>query len=359
MKPGALLSPQSEYNLTRLGAPVDDRIIMAQSDGVETEGHGDIDIWCPVMEAMVPPPPEITSEMQRPRMMRAPCAPSRQERAEHDISHCPFRVWCEKCVAGKSHAKAHFIGKAGSPDGEVPLVAFDYAFMSNNKSAEKQGDDKEREASAQVKILVGRDRKSKCYAAIPVPCKGVDEGEYATRRVLRFLDFLGYDKVILKSDQEYALGKVLRSAKIHRGEGTQTMLENSPVGDSRSNGFIECAVERVEGQVRTMKLALEERIGIKIPADSCVLPWLVEHAGNLLTMFEVSDDGKNHIRGSEARSCALSSLSSESKCNSCRLMLRSKANWSQDGYLEFSWACAWILVNSSSGRRTECSNASQ
>ena len=56
-----------------------------------------------------------------------------------------------------------------------------------------------------------------------MPSKGVDNGEYATRRVLRFLDFLGYDSVILKSYQEAALGKGLRSAKVHRGNAKQTM----------------------------------------------------------------------------------------------------------------------------------------
>ena len=63
--------------------------------------------------------------------------------------------------------------------------------------------------------------------------------------------------MVLKSNQEVALGKVLRNAKIHRGDNTQTMLEQSPVADSRSNGFIERAIQTVEGQIRTMKSALD------------------------------------------------------------------------------------------------------
>ena len=118
---------------------------------------------------------------------------------------------------------------------------------------------------------MGRDRKSRCYSAIAVPSKGVGEDEYATRRVLRFLEFLGYEKVILKSDQEAALGTVLRSARVHRGDNTQTMLEKSPVGDSRANGFVERAVQSVEGQVRTLKLALEARIGMKLESNSCII----------------------------------------------------------------------------------------
>ena len=72
------------------------------------------------------------------------------------------------------------------------MLAFYYAFMSEDEvkgSSEVVRDDELSEKPSQVKILVRRDRRSKCYAAIAVPCKGVDEDEYATRKVLRFLDF--------------------------------------------------------------------------------------------------------------------------------------------------------------------------
>ena len=70
---------------------------------------------------------------------------------------------------------------------EVPLVAFDYAFMSDR--SRKNASDQEDEY--QVKILAGRDQMSRCYASIAIPQKGVDPEEYATRRVIRFTEFLG------------------------------------------------------------------------------------------------------------------------------------------------------------------------
>ena len=155
---------------------------------------------------------------------------------------------------------------------------------------DKNSEGEEGDESTQVKILCGRDRRSRMYASIPVPQKGVDSDEYSTRRVLRFLEFLGYRDLVLKSDQEAALGKVLRHAKAHRGEGTQTMTEESPVKDSQSNGFIERPIQTIERQVRTLELALENCIGRKLGADSCVIPWLIEHAGNILSLFEVGSD---------------------------------------------------------------------
>ena len=129
------------------------------------------------------------------------------------------------------------------------------------------------------------------YASIPVPRKGVDGDEYSTRRVLRFLECLGYRDLVLKSHQEAALGKVLRRAKADRGESTQTMTEESPVKDSQSNGFIERSIQTIEGQVRTLKLALENCIG-------------VEHAGNILSLFEVVSDGRHpyqRLRGKKMK----------------------------------------------------------
>ena len=216
-----LLSPQPDENLVRRGVwtPDDKLVAKFEEEDVEAEEDGG-ESQREMLD--IPPPPE-PHEAMRPKLMKAPSAPSRQERAEHNITHCPFRSWCETCVAGKSHAKSHFSGRAESPDSEVPLVAFDYAFMSDHEMKDlKPVGDESAEVSAETttgdsqdKIIVGRDRKSRTYTAIAVPSKGVDDTEYATRRVLRFLDFLGYEKIILKSDQERALSSLIRKIKTH------------------------------------------------------------------------------------------------------------------------------------------------
>ena len=108
----------------------------------------------------------------------------------------------------------------------------------------------------------------------------------------------------MKCDQETALKKVNDGAKIHRGPGTQTMTENSAVGDSKGNGLVERANRTVEGQVRTMVMALESKLGKTIDASSSVFPWLVLHAGTLLNRFSVAADGKTpheRLKGKKSR----------------------------------------------------------
>lgn len=121
---------------------------------------------------------------------------------------------------------------------------------------------------------MGRDAKSRVYCAIPVPQKGVDSDEYAVKSCLCFLDFLGYIKMMLKTNQEPALGAVMKKLCVRRGSDTQTMRENSAVRNSKQNDFIERAIQQVEGQIHTLRDALQENIGKKLRTDDRIVPWM-------------------------------------------------------------------------------------
>ena len=137
--------------------------------------------------------------------------------------------------------------------------------------------------SGEIKILVCKDTKSKYIFTIPVPQKGVDDTEYAVRKMLWVIGFLGYTRVMLKADQESSIQAVFKRVKAHLGAGVvdnlpdQVVSEMSPVGDSRANGSVERGIQSAEGQIRTLVSALEERLGTKLHPDDCVMPWLVTH----------------------------------------------------------------------------------
>ena len=63
------------------------------------------------------------------------------------------------------------------------------------------------------------------------------------------------------------------------------IIENSPVGSSKSNWII--AIPSVQGMIRTVRIETEERWRVEIDATHSVWPWIAEHAGFLLTRFEV------------------------------------------------------------------------
>lgn len=129
-------------------------------------------------------------------------------------------------------------------------------------------------------------------SAIPVPRKGLDPAEWSVREGLRFLNFLGHMSVLLKTDQEVALKAVMDKMRTHRGDQTQTMFEFSPVGDSRSNGLVERTIQTVEGQVRTMRGALESRLNRRLVPGGVLFSCLVMHAAALINSYEEGKCGR-------------------------------------------------------------------
>ena len=60
---------------------------------------------------------------------------------------------------------------------------------------------------------------------------------------------------------------------------------------SQSNGFVEKAIQEVEGVIRTLMGHVEDGTKEKIDRKGAFMTWLIEHAGNLITRYKVGSDG--------------------------------------------------------------------
>ena len=69
-------------------------------------------------------------------------------------------------------------------------------------------------------------------------------------------------------------------------------MEESPVGSHQSNGGVERAAQTIEGHIRVMKSALEERLGCRVDAERRVVTFMAEYAGYLVNRLEFGKDGK-------------------------------------------------------------------
>ena len=79
-----------------------------------------------------------------------------------------------------------------------------------------------------------------------------------------------------------------------------TLLEEPPVSSSQSNGHAVSAVSTAGDGIRKLRIAVENKYNIKLPIESDVIPWLVQHAGFAHNRFMVGHDGKTpfaRIRG--------------------------------------------------------------
>ena len=219
---------------------------------------------------------EDESGVRVPRKMKDPVKPTETEIAEHEFTHLPFRSWCTHCIRGRGESAPH---KRATRDDGIPEVHLDYCFLGG------------REEEAQP-VLVVKDRDTRMIMSFLVKEKGASD-PYVVKRVMAFLGELGHvgNKIILKSDQESPIKAVVEKVANERMDG-QTILENSPVGSSGSNGVIERGVKEFEYQLRTMKSALDSRLDETVKGDSNILPWMIEYASVLLNRYLVGKDGK-------------------------------------------------------------------
>ena len=159
----------------------------------------------------------------------------------------------------------------------MPEVGLDYGFLRESTSEDS------------LTILVMKDRTSKAVLVDVVEMKGRGL-EGTIERVISNLATLGHKKVILRTDQEPAILDLVKGVIEARAE--PTLPENSPVGESQSNGMVERAVRSAKDQIRTLRLALMKRISRKVPPRHPTLTWMAQHAGELICKYQKNKDGK-------------------------------------------------------------------
>ena len=149
----------------------------------------------------------------------------------------------------------------------------------------------ERESEEQVSpVLVIRERRHKMTWAMLFPRMGT-EFPWIAKIATRFIDQQGHNRVTLRCDNEPAIEALASEIGQACQESSQTVPERPPMGESQSNGIIERAVGLVAGQARTLKAALEHRIGTRVPPDARILCWLVEFAAYLMNRCDIGSDG--------------------------------------------------------------------
>ena len=195
------------------------------------------------------------------RNIRDPGQPTVKEHQEH-MTTSTVQIMVQVLRDGtRGERTAQEIG-CSRRFGRVPHVSMDYGFL-------------ERESEEQVSpVLVIRERRHKMTWGMLVPTKGT-KFPWIAKRAARFIDQLGHNRVTLRCDDEPAIEALAREIGQARQERSQTNPERMPAGESQSSGIIERAVGLVAGQARTLKAALEHRMGTRVPPDAKILCWLV------------------------------------------------------------------------------------
>ena len=282
---------------------------------------------------------EESDEALVPNIARDPGAPTAKEMQDHAVTHLPHRSWCPVCVESRSRDRPHRLVADRSERG-VPEVHFDYGFLGNRDEEETQA------------IQVARDVRSQMLFAHHVPRKGM-ASEHGAEELIKDLSRLGHAKVILKSDQEPALVAIQK--EVARRREKETILENSPKGDSKANGVAERAVQAFAEQFRVVRAALQQRLGAKIPGNHCLTSWMTEHAADLLNKYHVGVDGRTAYRrwkGKDYRGEQVElgeKVHHRTNVKGANQVNKMDARWSEGYYIGTDWRTGEALIGTAGG----------
>ena len=237
-------------------------------------------------------------ESRRPRSARDPGQPSPLEQEEQEMTHIPFRPWCEACVRGKSKRKPSRRLTGEYAHDQCCRVRMDYAYLTEELEAEsgEHGEAESTKAGATLTMLVVQESQCRSVWAYAVESKGTSE-DWLPLQILEDMETVGMkeEKMVVKSDQEVAITDLAREIAKLRESSYGTSIEQSAVGESDSNATVERAIQDVEGQIRTLRASLEGKIQQKVRLTNPVVPWMVRHAAALITRCRIRPSGKTSL----------------------------------------------------------------
>ena len=179
-------------------------------------------------------------------------------------------------------------------DAGVPVISVDYCFLCESGEIlfDEGGPDEAptcKITGAKLQpILVMHDARSRGIYAHSVERKGPNLG--ACKLMVDELDRMGYKRVVIKSDGEPSLVSLLDT--ITRAWNGEVIPEKSKRGDSQGNGEIERAIQTLCSQVRSMKIALDTRLGVQLATSTPILSWMIEYAALVIRRHLVGSDGR-------------------------------------------------------------------
>ena len=195
--------------------------------------------------------------------MKQPGEPTLTERLEHELTHLPFKPWCEVCLRAKSRQ-----AKSRKLSLRQPVLQMDFSFLSD-----KPGDDS-------VTILNVVDVLTGMSLSVVIPTKS--RTTYSQAELRRFVLETGRTFGVLQCDPEPALRNI---AEAVTGEVGGLSLRNTPKGWKQAQGSVGNMQATLYGQIKALRLELLTRYNVELSVHSALFTWLVRHAQWLVNRY--------------------------------------------------------------------------
>ncbi|CAE7258440.1 Ptchd3 [Symbiodinium sp. CCMP2592] len=219
------------------------------------------------------------AESREPREVPLVKEPTLHERLQHNLTHAPYREWCQHCVMHK--ARSDRASATAEPKRAVSILSFDFGFTGRDLDPENK-----------LITLCVKDRATGWREAIPTKRKGGPESiKFLTSEVVRLCNVLGYNDVTIRCDPEPSCRTLQQEVQKARGRlGQRTRLEQSGEEEKASNGAAEEAVESTRQQTCVLLSAYEHNTGKQVSSLHPLHAWAARHGSWLLNRFIVARD---------------------------------------------------------------------
>ena len=242
---------------------------------------------------------EVSDEPARQvREKKVRVIPDDSTRMAHRVTRLPPRSWCDHCVKGfgmefaiEDHHRRRDRSKATIPESQL-----DYMFLGTAAGRDST------EPSSTVAILHAGDVVTRMRMAVVGP-KGMVEHVVST--IVNFLDELGYQSVLLKSDNELSVTTVTCEVSRRRqaDDGWTTIIAEIPPGNSQVIGVTERGNYQLGCQCRTLRSSVEDQLGVVLLEDLPAVSWLVRHTAWIMNRCGVGRDGSTPYERHKGRPC--------------------------------------------------------
>ena len=223
-------------------------------------------------------------QARQPMVLEGPDVPSAVERELHELTHLPFAPWCEACVRGRGKDMPH--RKVEPAERRLmAMVCLDWFIAA---SSDEQG----QRVEGATDVLLLTDAETGYVAAIPAKSKSAESHPHLVEMVVKFLGLMRHEKVKLRSDGEPAIKALVQKVKDQWSKKHTTLVEDTPLYSSPSNGRAERAIQTVRRLASSLKVHAELNLKCALTPEQPGWPWIIRHSAWLHNRFHVKANGR-------------------------------------------------------------------
>ena len=156
-----------------------------------------------------------------------------------------------------------------------PVIQVDYSFVTTGNDVQQRT------------ILNATDVQTGLSTSVVVPSKG--RLAYSMAELKKFIYETGRTFGILQYDKEPSL-KALVTDTVKELGGMS--VRATPRDWKQAHGSIGKMQQTLFGQARTLRLQLQDRLGMEITSNNCIFPWIIKHSQFLLNRYMTHEDGQ-------------------------------------------------------------------